>query len=107
MEEFTSKLQQIGVHGAKGTVASREGFQEGAVTFAKSKKIGLLRLLPDGRTIRLLEAVRQLTDKAVEFGLTHPDSEDLTSYCFALSTSGIGVDSLRDLMETELDNGYG
>ena len=106
VEEFASKLQQVGVHGVKGTIASRNGFQAGAVEYAKSKKLGLLRLLPDGSTIRLLEAVRRLTDKKVEFGLTHPNSENLTSLSFGLSTSGIGVDSFSDLVEVELANGH-
>lgn len=104
VEEFASKLQQIGVHGAKGTIASRNGFQEGAVAFARSKKLGLLRLLPDGSTIRILEAERQLTDRAVEFGLTHPNSENLTSLCFGLSATGVGVADLSELIEAELSN---
>lgn len=102
VEEFASKLQQIGVHGAKGSMASRRGFQRAAVEYAKSKHIGLLRLLPDGSTIRLLEAFRQLTDDDVVFGLTHPDSEELLSAIFGLSTSGVGVDQLSDLVEIEM-----
>lgn len=107
VEEFVSKLQQIGAHGVKGTMASRNGFQKGAVTFARSNKLGLLRLLSDGSTIRLLEAVHQLNDRALKFGLTHPDSENLTSLCFGLSTSGVGVDNLSEFMEAELGNGHG
>ena len=107
VEEFSAKLQQIGVHGAKGTMASRNGFQEGAVEYARSKHLGLLRLLPDGSVIRLTEAVRHLTDEAVEFGLTHPNADDLSSLSFGLSTHGFGVDRFRDLVEVELTNGHG
>ena len=102
VEEFASKLQQIGVHGAKGTIASRSGFQEGSVEYAKSKRLGLLRLLPDGSSIRLVEAVRQCKYEAVLFGLTHPNAENLDSLSFGLSTSGIGVDDFGDLLEIEL-----
>src|SRR5215211_6834078 len=34
VEEFASKLQQIGVHGVKGTIVSRNGFQQSAVKSA-------------------------------------------------------------------------
>ena len=57
VEEFASKLRQIGVHGVKGTIVSRNGFQQSAVKSAKLKPVGLLRQLADGSTIRLLEAV--------------------------------------------------
>ncbi|MBQ4811281.1 ImmA/IrrE family metallo-endopeptidase [Pseudoalteromonas luteoviolacea] len=41
IEEFHSKIQQVS--GAKGIVVSTNSFQEGALKFSKSKKIGLLR----------------------------------------------------------------
>jgi hypothetical protein len=103
VEEFASKLQQIGVHGVKGTMASRNGFQEGAVKYAKSKRIGLLRQLADGSTIRLLEAVRTVSDASVLFGLTHPDTRNLCSMTYGLSTSGVGVDQFHDFVQIELN----
>jgi hypothetical protein len=41
IEEFVSKLQQIGIGSVKGTVVTRIGFEAGAVTYAKSQRIGL------------------------------------------------------------------
>lgn len=107
VEEFSAKLQQIGVHGTKGTIASRNRFQEGSLEFARAKRIGLLRLLPDGSVIRLLEAVRHLTDEEVHFGLTHPDSQYLLSLSYGFSTNGVGVDSLTRLVNLELGEGHG
>jgi hypothetical protein len=103
VEEFASKLQQIGVHGVKGTMASRNGFQQSAVQYAKSKRIGLLRQLADGTTIRLLEAVRTVSDASVLFGLTHPDTRNLCSMTYGLSSSGLGVDQFRDFVQIELN----
>jgi hypothetical protein len=102
VEEFSSKLQQIGVHGGKGTIASRNGFQHSAVQYAKSKRIGLLRQLADGSTIRLLEAVRTVNNATVLFGLTHPDTRNLCSMTYGLSTSGLGVDQFDDFVLIEL-----
>lgn len=42
VEEFHSKLKQVGAH--KGTIATCVGFQAGALAFAKTHKIGLLTL---------------------------------------------------------------
>lgn len=44
IEEFESKVRQVGDHNTKGIVISRSGFQEGAVNVALSKKIGLARI---------------------------------------------------------------
>lgn len=103
VEEFSSKLQQIGVHGVKGTVASRNGFQQGAVEYAKSKRIGLLRQLADGSTIRILQAVRTVSDESVLFGLTDPDTRNLCSMTYGLANSGVGVDQFHDLVQIELN----
>ncbi len=42
VEEFHSKLVQVGAH--KGTVVTRQGFQAGAIAFARSHGIGLMTL---------------------------------------------------------------
>lgn len=43
VEEFYSKIQQVSGANIKGIIASNNSFQEGAVNFARSKGIGLLR----------------------------------------------------------------
>ena len=103
VEEFASKLQQIGVHGVKGTIVSRNGFQQSAVKSAKLKPVDLLRQLADGSTIRLLEAVRTVSDASVLFGLTHPDTRNLCSMTYGLSTCGVGGDGFFHLVQIELD----
>lgn len=48
IEEFHSKLVQIGDDRTKGTVITSNGeFQSGAIRYARSKGIGLARLLPE------------------------------------------------------------
>lgn len=44
IEEFSSKLNQIGEHNTKGIVVTNSFFQEGAFNFALSKKISLIRI---------------------------------------------------------------
>ena len=102
VEEFHGKLEQIGVHRAKGTLACRNGFQDGTVAYAKSKGIGLARILPDGSIIRLLQAVRTVSDESVRFGLTQSRTEVLTSMFYGLSQAGQSVETLYDLVTLEL-----
>ena len=47
VEEFHSKLQQIGSDNTKGTIITRLSFQKAAMQYAKHNGIGLGRLLPD------------------------------------------------------------
>jgi Zn-dependent peptidase ImmA (M78 family) len=44
IEEFDSKLSQIGKHNTKGIIASNKGFAKSTINFAKSLKIGLLKI---------------------------------------------------------------
>jgi hypothetical protein len=103
VEEFASKLQRRGIHGVQGTIASRNGLQQSTTTYAKSKHIGLLRQLADGSTIRLLEAVRTISNASVLFGLTHMNTRSLGSMTYGLSTSGVGVDQFHDFVQIELN----
>lgn len=100
IEEFHSKLEQVGVHRTRGTVACRYEFQTGAVNFAKSKAIGLARVLPDGSIIRLVEAVQ--TKEFVEVGLSEPDTQELGSMFYGLSSHGPGVTKFSDLFFLEM-----
>jgi hypothetical protein len=48
LEEFHTKLQQIGADNTKGTVITQScAYQRSAYNFAKSNGIGLARLMPD------------------------------------------------------------
>jgi len=44
IEEFSAKLLQIGEHGTKGTIVTTKGFSKDTINFAKSTKIGLLKV---------------------------------------------------------------
>ena len=50
IEEFHSKLQQIGEDNTKGTFVTSGGLQRSALAYAKSKGIGVVRLLPASRS---------------------------------------------------------
>jgi len=49
IEEFHSKIQQISGNNVKAIFATSAALQRGALNFAKSKKIGVIRYLPDNQ----------------------------------------------------------
>ncbi len=103
IEEFHSKLEQIGLHKTKGTVVCRNGFQRAAIKFAKSKAVSLARILADGTMHRLTEAVRTVSDESLEFGLTEQDTLELDSMFYAVASSGEGVTNFTDLFLLEIE----
>jgi len=103
IEEFHAKLEQIGLHKTKGTVACRNGFQKGAISYARAKGIGLARVLPNGSIIRLLEAIRTVSKYSIDLGLTKPDTQQLESMFYGLSSLGQGVMSFSDMVLVEIN----
>lgn len=49
VEEFKAKLDQIGGKNIKGVIASPNAFQQGALNYAQSNGIGVVRILPDSQ----------------------------------------------------------
>jgi len=49
VEEFHAKLEQLGADRTKGTLIAHRQFQKSALVYAKSKGIGIARLLPSKR----------------------------------------------------------
>ena len=49
IEEFDSKLTQIGKHNSKGLIVSNIGFAKNTINIAKSMKIGLLKVKSDNQ----------------------------------------------------------
>lgn len=70
IEEFHSKLEQIGADKTKGTIITSLGsFQRGCLKYAKSKGIGLARLMPTSNVhfvLACLSSDRSYRDKAEE-----------------------------------------
>jgi len=54
IEEFHSKIQQIAGDNVKAIFVTSAALQESAFEYAKSKKIGVIRYLPDNQVERLL-----------------------------------------------------
>ena len=88
VEEFHSKLEQIGLHRTKGTMACRNGYQQGAIDYAQSKGIGLVRILASGTMIRLMEEVIRTDYERVVSALQEEDTTKLDFMFYALSSSG-------------------
>ena len=59
IEEFHAKLQQIGANNTKGIMVTSSGaFQKSAIKYAKSKGIGLIRIMPDSNVEFVLHSPR-------------------------------------------------
>lgn len=54
LEEFHAKLEQIGQDNTKGTFVTSAALQRGALEYAKSKGIGVIRLLPSSQIQHIL-----------------------------------------------------
>lgn len=58
LEEFHAKLEQIGADNTKGTMITSNGwFQTGALNYARSKKIGLARMLPEDQVEVIMQCM--------------------------------------------------
>ncbi|MCJ8176828.1 restriction endonuclease [Pseudomonas viridiflava] len=57
VEEFKSKLDQIAGKNIKGVVATKNAFQEGAITYARNQGLGLVRIMPTDQVSWLIHYV--------------------------------------------------
>jgi hypothetical protein len=91
VDEFSSKLSHQYGFATKGFIVTRYGFQKGALGTARSRGIGLIRLLPSSQfhyvIYHMTSAViqrreREFPTRALS-GLTDPDhiSSDESTYC--------------------------
>lgn len=63
IEEFDSKLNQIGAHCTKGILVTNSYFQKSTISIAKSKKIGLLRINDNNE----IDWVNRRIDRKIDF----------------------------------------
>jgi hypothetical protein len=66
IEEFHSKVQQITGDNVKAIFATKSALQRGALTYAKSKKIGVIRYLPSEQIKWLTHFITSATFSAKE-----------------------------------------
>jgi predicted helicase len=105
IEEFHAKLEQIGLHKTKGTIACRNGFQSSAINYAKDKSISLARILPNGTIIRCTMDLSTVPTESVVFALTHEGTQSLGSMFYGISSIGKGVERIKEFIELEIDRG--
>ena len=92
-EEFHAKLEQVGIHKFKGTLACRNGFQKSVLEYARSYGIGLARIRPGGSIVRLQEAAT-IADEVVVECLTQRDTwDEFRSLFYGLTHDGKGFAS--------------
>jgi hypothetical protein len=95
IEEFHAKLQQIGEDNTKGTFVTSGALQRGAHAYAKSKRIGVVRLLPSDQIIVVLELMTAAS-------MARASEVDWSEFSVALSTAQHR--SRRDFFAS--DDGY-
>lgn len=74
VEEFWSKLEQVGSANTKGTIASPTGFQRGSLEFARSVGLGLARFVPGHEMNHLAHSVIH------SLGLLNPTPDVLLAF---------------------------
>jgi hypothetical protein len=82
VEEFHAKLSQVGADRTKGSMITLVGFDLGSVKFARSKGIGLWRLIPPGSPVCLMEDSSGAQDSDILCALTTPDTTAFRFYGF-------------------------
>lgn len=110
VEEFHAKLEQLGADRTKGTIIASGRFQKGALKYAKSKGIGIARLLPARRiewvfhTQRTRRRRLTVTDIAKALLSPSPDMQAHAARLPVLSGLGIfaGYPALRDYVVAEI-----
>lgn len=104
IEEFSSKLNQIGQHNTKGIFVTNSPFQTGALNFAQSMKIGLVRI-NDSKSFEWVNHRKDRKYKYLENTITHDllSTESNTDCQFVGLFGKIGFDSISQmLIEMEL-----
>lgn len=81
IEEFYSKVQQIAGANVKAIFATKSALQKSALTFAKSKKIGVIRYLPS-------DQVKWLTHFITSDTMTRQEKLDWSEFNSAFLNQG-------------------
>ncbi|MBD1919312.1 MULTISPECIES: restriction endonuclease [Cyanophyceae] len=84
VEEFHSKLTQIGANRTKGTIITPKGFDDGALNFARSKGIGLWRYIPPEDPICVMNDSQVPRDSDIIRGLTTLETSSFKAFGIGL-----------------------
>jgi hypothetical protein len=103
VEEFHSKLQQVGADRTKGTFVTSSKFQASAIDFAKANGIGLVRVVPPGALSHVLAGMdRGPTQDELRNGLVSGRAASRDCELYALNAAGTYVADMEDFMAAEL-----
>ena len=88
VEEFKAKLDQIAGKNIKGVFATRSAMQKGALTYAQSNGIGVVRILQDEQVRWVLRGMvvsaNESSSMEVECALTYPEYIGMNRAFFGL-----------------------
>jgi hypothetical protein len=98
VEEFFAKLDQIAGKNVKGALFTTKGYQSGAIVFARSKGIGLARILPSKQVDWVLHRAPSAVNFAernefrraeIERALVLPEYRGQSEYFFGAAGGGL------------------
>ena len=73
IQVFSDNVSKVGLHNSKAICITTKGFQSGAKNIAKSRKIGLWKIIKDGHQTILNRRFNRTTDSINEIGLCLDD----------------------------------
>ncbi len=110
VEEFVAKLDQIAGKNVKGAIFSPANFQSGALTYANSKGIALVRMLPENQIewiLRrtpapvILDQRKEYRESQIVDALTNPNYVGQSEFLFGC-TATVRSTSLTEILNTLL-----
>jgi len=99
VEEFHAKIEQIAGDNVKGTMAVSGGLQRAAITYAISKGIGIVRIMPDNQVLHVSamrngleveKSINRLDVNKFSYELTNPDAKSFYYFCSIANKYGYG-----------------
>ncbi|WP_196082870.1 restriction endonuclease, partial [Acinetobacter baumannii] len=110
IEEFSTKVSQVGKHYTKAICITKNGFQKGALNVAKNRKIGLWRIISnDNHEIIFNRTINRIknNDEIISNALTSENFQDISATNIFIQTplrfTSIPKDLIYDFLSLQKD----
>ncbi|RJN38313.1 hypothetical protein D3X76_14045, partial [Acinetobacter baumannii] len=110
IEEFSTKVSQVGKHYTKAICITKNGFQKGALNVAKNRKIGLWRITAnDNHEVIFNRTINRIknNDEIISNALTSENLQDISATNIFIQTplrfTSIPKDLIYDFLSLQKD----
>ncbi|EPL0699515.1 ImmA/IrrE family metallo-endopeptidase, partial [Acinetobacter baumannii] len=110
IEEFSTKVSQVGKHYTKAICITKNGFQKGALNVAKNRKIGLWRITAnDNHEVIFNRTINRIknNDETISNALTSENLQDISATNIFIQTplrfTSIPKDLIYDFLSLQKD----